>query len=312
MIRLTQSSVTGLALAALIASSSACSNSGQADAPSVTMIVEGSNTLGADVAKPSRIIITPKEQWLDLQGYVVGEANHAALQTIADVGKPGFQNMSPGVYDVILEGKLRAADGASSPAAIRISGVRIVNGADTQIREVDLKPYINLDGKVLRDGESSHGGIAVGIPGTPLKTLTASDGSFRIAKVPAGFHNLEFSISGFNSGFIQSKDYRADEHLPAIALTRADVRLDSGVHYLGAAVTADSAQKIFLQLVAPGSMTSFRYGTSDDLSDRPWSKLQSSLEIDLPAGEHPEVFVQYSLDERQLSQVFAVAIPVVN
>ena len=308
-----RSPITALALASFIASVSACSNAGKGDGGSSNKtVVTTSEALGADVAKFSRIVISPKAQWQNLRGYVVADAVHTALQNLADLSKPGFQNMNEGVYDVILEGKILGADGKTSPAAIRISGVRVVNGVDTQIREVDLMPYIKLEGKVVMNGESSHAGIAVKIPGSSLKAVTASDGSFIIENVPVGFHKLEFSYSGYNSGFIQSKDYRADTALPAISLTRDSLRLEAGVHYLGSALTAGSNKKINLHLAAPGSMTSFRFGSSENLGDRPWTKLQSSFETELPVGNHPEIFVQYSLDERQLSPVFSTKIPLDN
>jgi hypothetical protein len=304
----------GLALAfASVALSSACSNAGKGDssnAANSTTIV--SDALGADVTKPSRIVITPKAQWLELKGYIVGETNRSALATIPDLGKPGFANLNEGVYDIVLEAKYLGADGKTSPVALRVSGVRVTNGQDTQIREIELKPYLNLSGKVLLTGEASHAGINVNIPGTAYKAVTAADGSYSIADVPAGLHTFDYSYSGYNPGFILSKDYRSDEAVPTVSLTRDSVRLESGVHYLGAVLAANSNAKAVLHLAAPGSMTRFRYGTVENLSSAPWVVLRTSLETTLPLGEHPEIFVQYSLDERQLSPVYSVVFPVEN
>ncbi len=299
-----------LAALALTYHAISCSNVGKSDSPSaaVTVAVDP----GADAVKLSRIVITPKGQWKDLRGYVVGNPEHATLSTLADVNKPGFLNMTDGVYDIVLEGQLLGIDGKSSPAALRISGVKIAKGYDTQIREVDLKPYLKIDGKILLNGESTHAGISVGILGTPLSAVTAVDGSFSIANVPAGTHSFEFTFAGFNSGFINARDYRADEQLPNIALTRESLRLESGIYYIGPSVTANSGQIIALQLAAPGTMTHFRYGTASDLNESPWIALQSSFETELPAGDAPEIFVQYSVAERQLSQVFSVKIPLDN
>lgn len=305
----------GLALAfsTVLLSSPSCSNAGKGDSANQgNPAVITSDALGADVTKLSRIVITPKAQWLELKGYIVGETNQKTLATIPDLGKPGFANLSEGVYDIVLEAKYLGADGKTSPVALRVSAVRVANGADTQIREIELKPYVNLSGKVLLSGESSHAGINVNIPGTAFKAVTSVDGSFSISDVPAGFHNFDYSYSGYNPGFILSKDYRADESVPSVSLTRDSVRLDSGVHYLGTALTANSSAKTVLQLAAPGSMTRFRYGTVENLANQPWSVLRTSLETTLPPGDHPEIFVQYSLDERQLSPTYSVAIPVEN
>ncbi|RYZ58518.1 MAG: hypothetical protein EOP07_06760, partial [Proteobacteria bacterium] len=75
----------GLALAfSMVAlSSPSCSNAGKGDSSSQSSPASiTSDALGADVTKLARIVITPKAQWLELKGYIVGETNRGALATI--------------------------------------------------------------------------------------------------------------------------------------------------------------------------------------------------------------------------------------
>jgi len=312
MIFLKKQTLTQVALAmiALFPYSFACSNAGKGD-PAPQSVIATVDP-GADATQLARIVITPKGQWNDLKGYIVGKPDHGSLTTLTDSSKPGFLNMAEGVYDIVLEAQVVGLDGKTSPAALRISGVKVVSGVDTPIRDVDLKPYIKLQGKILLNGEANYAGVGVSIPGTPLTAVTAGDGSYSLANVPAGIHALQYTLPGYNPGFINAKDYRADTELPAISLTKDSVRLESGIYYIGPAVIAGSTTPLELQLAAPGNMTRFRYGPSEALSDRPWTALQSSVVIDLPPGDAPEIFVQYSVDERQLSQIFSVKIPLEN
>lgn len=294
-----------------------CSNAGKGDGEAGSASTNQGPVLGAgaDVTKPSRILITPKASWSDLKGYIVGRADSSSLVSVADQdGKFGFLNLSSGSYDIVLEANEKGSDGKFSKVALKISGIKLAESADAQIRDIDLKPYVKLEGKVLLDGEASvdgHAGVAVSIPGTPYRTLTAADGSYSFPEVPEGDHNFEMTQSGYNGGFLLAKTYRANDRIPTIALSRDSNRLENGVHYLGEPVVSGSAQKISLQLRAPSAMNFFRYGVNgESLESRPWIILQSSLEIDLPAGAKPEVSVQYSLDQRQLSSVYSVAVPV--
>ncbi len=310
MIKSRSHSIAGLAMAALIATSSACSNAGNSDSPPKTAPPEAKNE---ELGRASRIVITPKGALTDLQGYVVSHPEHNSLGLVPEQdSKPGFLNMASGIYDLILEAKLVGADGKSTPVALRISGVKVAEGADTQIREVELKPYITLKGSAQYPGGADRSGIKVSIPGTKLSALTAADGSYTLADVPEGNHAFEFSRAGFANGYIQANDYKGDGELPSIALIQDSLRLENGVHYLGSALVANAMQKISLQLIAPTSMTHFRYTNADNLNDQAWQVLRSSLEVDLPAGDHPEISVQYSIEQRQLSPVFKAILPIQN
>ncbi|MBC7661070.1 MAG: hypothetical protein H7249_15335 [Chitinophagaceae bacterium] len=309
---------TAFAALSLFVINASCSNSGKNDAaaspalPNVSTNSQGNGAATSDATKQGRIVLTLSDKWTNLTGYVVGNAQHAVLQKIVDQnGKPGFINMSSGIYDLVVEGQQTAADGKISPVALRISGVKVADGADTPIRDVELVPYVNLSGAVNFEGEGGLAGVTVSITGTPLQATTSLDGSYTL-KVPVGNHALSLASAGYSAGFVGTKPYRGDEQIPTLTLVKDSNRLDIGAHYLGETLPANSTHNISLQLVAPTGMTHFRYvaSSSDFIINRPWLVLQSSLEIDLPTGEHPEVTLQFSLDQRQLSPTYPVIIPV--
>ena len=154
------------ALALGLATSVACSNAGKSDSQNGAVAAGSAPALGADVTKPSRIIIAPKPQWSDLKGYIVGLHESTTLSAIADQpGKVGFPNLTSGRYDVILEGKEMGSDGRISSVALKISGISLIDNSDAQIRDIDLKPYVRLEGKTLLGGgqSDSHAGVLVSI-----------------------------------------------------------------------------------------------------------------------------------------------------
>ncbi len=302
--------LTGLAALAFILTS--CSNSGKGDAaPSSTspQAQQDAPSSDADVAKQARIVITPKAQFVDLSGYIVGQAASSSLASIVDQsGKVGFLNVTPGTYDIVLAGKQVAADGTKLPVALRVSGIKVNASADTQVRDIELKPLIALEGRAVLNGAAAAG-VEVSIPGTAYSTKTAADGSFSFPSLPQGTHNFEYAADGYAKGYIFAKDYRANAELPRISLAKDGTRLDSGVYYLGSAVESSTMNRVTIQLVPPAGMNGFRYSVNGDIQSQPWNVLQSSLDIEVPAGEHPEVVVQYSLDQAQFSPQFKAAIP---
>lgn len=305
-----------LLLAASVGLSFACSNAGKGDGESGSSPSSNNSAQGADVLKPSRIVVTPKASWTELKGYIVGRADSSSLASIADQqGKVGFLNLSAGDYDIVLEANDKGSDGKFTKVALKISGIKLAESSDVQVRDVDLKAYLKVEGRVLLDGldqgAEGNAGVTVTIPGTNYQAQTASDGTYSFPEIPEGHHNFSMVKSGFDAGYLLPKSYRANDLLPTIALSPDSNRLENGIHYLGPNKTKGSAQKISLQLRAPNPMNYFRYAVNgENLDSRPWIILQSSLEIDLPPGDKPEVKVQYSLDQRQLSPVYAVTIPV--
>jgi hypothetical protein len=291
---------------------SACSNAGKGDGDAKGAAVNPNSELGADLTKPSRILVTPKTEWTGLKGYIVGRAESTALAPVADQpGKYGFQNLEAGLYGIVLEAQQQGADGKNHPVALKISGVSVGESSDAQIRDIELKPYIQLDGRAVLDGRSSegHAGIEVAVSGTPLKTTTAADGSYRLEGVPQGEHALALKMDGFHPGFILEKSYATTEQVPTIALADEGIRLDTGVHYVGGPLALKTTQKISLQLKAPRPMNYFRHATGNEsIESKPWQLLRSSFELDLPSGQ-PNVQVQYSLDQRQLSPIYSVTVP---
>ncbi|RZA12408.1 MAG: hypothetical protein EOP10_31445, partial [Proteobacteria bacterium] len=199
-----------------MASSFACSNAGKGDTVASNPVSQGP-ILAADVTKPSRILITPKAEWSELKGYIVGRADSSSLVSITDqTGKFGFQNLTAGIYDIVLEAKQKAVDGKINPVALKISGINLLENSDAQIRDIELKPYVKIEGLALLDGAASdsHAGIQVALSGTNLKTVTAADGSYKFEEIPEGNHAIEMQMSGFHSGFLLGKSYRAAERIP--------------------------------------------------------------------------------------------------
>ncbi len=290
---------------------SGCSNAGKSDDGSAQTQRNEGPTQGADQVKPSRIIITPRAEWSDLSGYIVGSAESSRLTAIADQsGKLGFTNLSAGNFEILLFAKQKASDGQLSKVGLRISGIKLGDAQDVQIREIQLKPLIQLDGRVNFEGVASTG-ISALIEGTQFKTEVAADGSYRFSDVPEGIHALAFKASGFSDGFISAKDYRGSDRLPTINLISDTIKLETGAQYLGTTLLRGSNTRIALQLKAPAGTNSFRYAIpGEDILTRPWQVLQSSLEIDLPTGDRPEVRVQFAQDQSQLSSVYSVLLPV--
>lgn len=247
---------------------------------------------------------------IDLQGYIVGSSDQVALRVVPDVsGSLGFVAVAPGTYDIILTARKVQSNGTVAPVGIRLSGIVVSGGKNSLLPTPDLQPTLDVRGKVHLQGDVSPAAVTVQVPGTHYRVPADANGDYVLASLPIGHHQIEISQPGFVNGGIGEQDFRDDIDLPTISLRREGDVLNSGVYYFGPAMTEGLAAKIILYFQTPKGMNQFRVGSVENLSKEDWSNLQSSVEIDMPAGKDPVLAVQYSKDGQQLSPIYNVTIP---
>lgn len=246
---------------------------------------------------------------LDLQGYIVGSSEQVSLRPVPNAsGSVGFVGVAPGTYEMILTARKIQPNGSSAPVAIRLSGVIVNGGKVSLLPSPDLKATIDLKGKVELDGQPAAA-VTIQIPGTHYRVPSDANGEYTLASIPVGYHAIEISQPGFETGGISSQGYRDSATLPSISLMAESEARNSGVYYLGPAMAEGSSDKIVLYLKSPKGLTHFRYTVDGGLETKAWQILQSSLEIDMPTGKNPSVSVQFSNAGQQLSPNYAVTIP---
>lgn len=149
-----------------------------------------------------------------LQGYVYlqGLTNHAnttvrllgiSQMVVTDpVGRYLFVGIPAGEF--ILEAEHTGYEKGHIPS------VKVTPDQASQAPDLTLKPAENqedqgngiLQGTVLLEGESDHGGVMVALEGTSLSAVTGPDGAFTLNAVPMGAYTVIFSKGGFKNFYL--------------------------------------------------------------------------------------------------------------
>lgn len=165
---------------------------------------EGENKGSATTGKLALSIATQVEN-NSVEGYVVGKKENLKLIATND-GKYEIENVPAGKHDiVILANSLAISTSLSSNQNIglRINDLIVKAGEVTSQSDIKLPPLGSITGKATLMNQSDHAGIDVYIPGTGYLAKTASDGSFTIADVPEGIHNLYIEKDGYHRGQLE-------------------------------------------------------------------------------------------------------------
>lgn len=296
----------------------ACANPGKSpdDAAPSSDAAEapfGNRDAEASANGRGRVLVDFKfsERMRDVKGSIVGTGPAPTLTPILDQpGRFQFAPLKAGIYDFIIEGTRLAAEPsqANQPLALRISSVEVKGSGDIFLRDIELRPYIELSGEVRLLGQGPEAGIEVSIPGTPYKALSDENGRFKLSKIPEGHHQLLASFQNFSPALFERRQYTSSQELPALTIFNDRQLLPVGVHYEGEPLPAEGEATVTLFLQRPQGMNMLRWGFSQDLNAAAWVPYQSSQDFTFASGQR-QIFVQFSRDRQQLSPVYPLQIP---
>ncbi len=296
---------------------SGCANPGNAGDDAVLADDPETPFVGTDadvqVRGRSRVLLDFKwsERLRDVKGTVIGTAPMPSLTPLLDQpGRFQFAPLKTGIYDFVIEATRLAEEPsqASQPLALRISGIEMKSEGDIFLRDIELRPYLELSGEVRVLGTGPQLGAEVSIPGTTLKALTDENGHFKLSKVPQGYHLIQVKYANLTPAIFEKRQFTASQDLPSLTIFNDSRILPVGVHYVGDPIPAQSEALVTLFLQRPQNMNMLRWGFSQDLSAAAWVPYQSSLDFKLGAAQR-QIFVQYSLDQKQLSPVYPLQFP---
>ena len=101
----------------------------------------------------------------------------------------------------------------------RIPDLKVVAEQITPIQDITLRASTDtqkegngtIQGSVLLEGQSDHGGVAISIEGTSLITASSEDGTFVFDHVPAGDYSVVFSKGGYKNAYLKDINVKANQ-----------------------------------------------------------------------------------------------------
>lgn len=237
-----------------------------------------------------------------LEGYVVGLRDSLTLIYNETHQIFQFKQVPEGVYDIILTSQ--SNDGR--PLGRRINGIRVLTRESSLVKDVSLLPLQDLSGEVTLSDSSPGELIRISIPGTDIATNAEEDGTYLVS-VPVGIHRLEYSLDGYQTGFISRLDIGdADTHaLPPIILGK-----ESSIGIFPISSLNDLTVSFLVN--PPANTNEYRISTGPSLSNSEWRKLLSTISFTFEQEGTQTLFIQFAQNGSQLSSVFSSEIEITS
>ncbi|MFW7380911.1 MAG: carboxypeptidase-like regulatory domain-containing protein [Oligoflexus sp.] len=264
-----------------------------------------------DTAGVIRFSLSQSQLADSLQAYIIGQAEtHQAMRESATGSKFQIRNLSPGRYDVIFTAIDPATLSASQPSilGLRINGLQLSADRPLQLEPITLEATQTVSGKV-HSVDGPMAGVEVRLTGTNYVAFTNAAGDYEILGVPKGHHRLSAQKEGFHPGKIELLRLEAGGtggtifELPELTLWE---NVNSGPGVLSPFDEENPAEQlaVLFVLIAPETANLMRVGEQVNLENASWQPLQTSLVYTFNNPGAKTLYVQFSKDRSQLSEIF--------